>query len=193
MGETEHALKCMRKVALFFLGLSAIVCGCGTTDTTQEHISAPPTTAANRQDFPSHETYVGGQIFKIDRTRPLPNAFGGADIFGRKVFAGYTELRYQGLTDDGKLILRVTEVETHSTETTMSRSGYRNFQGNVDQQGNFSGTISGPPKGFTELLPPNTTQFVFDATKEKELSIAGMKVRFLEFTPQSLKYSLEKK
>jgi hypothetical protein len=122
----------------------------------------------------------------------LPNAFGGADIFGRKIYAGFTELRYLGLTDDGKIILRVTEVETHSTETTMSRSGMAHVQGNVNQYGSFNGTITQSPKGSTELLPSNTTQFVLDPSKEKELTVAGTKVTFLEFTPSSLKYSLEK-
>lgn len=140
----------------------------------------------------ARETYVGGQIFKIDRTRPLPNAFGGADIFGRKVYAGFSELRYHGLTEDGKIILRITEVGTHSTETTMSRSNIRYFNGHVDQQGNFSGTVTQPPKGSTELLPPDTTEFAIDANKESELTIVGMKVRFLEFTSHSLKYTLEK-
>lgn len=145
-----------------------------------------------RDASPVRQTYIGGQIFKIDRTRPLPNAFGGADLFGRKIYAGYTELRYQGLSDDGKIRLRVTEVETHSTETTMSRSRVQYFDGDVDQHGNISGTITRPPKGSTELLPPNTTDFAVDPKQEQEVTIAGMKVRFLEFTPEGLKYTLEK-
>jgi hypothetical protein len=62
----------------------------------------------------------------------------------------------------------------------------------VDQYGNVSGTVTRPPQGSTVLLPPNTTEFVFDPSKEQELTIAGMRVRFMEFKPKSLKYSLEK-
>ena len=45
-------------------------------------------------------THIGGQVFKIDRSTDLPNAFGKADIFGGKVNRGYTELRYQGTRDN---------------------------------------------------------------------------------------------
>ncbi len=135
---------------------------------------------------------MGGTIFKVDRMKPLPNLFGKPDIFGRKVYAGYTELRYQGMTDDGRILLRVTEADTHSTETTMSRSGQSSIDGHVDRWGNVSGTVTRPPQDSTVILPPNTTEFAFDPAKERDLTIAGMRVRFLEFKPQSLKYSLEK-
>jgi len=182
-------------------GLAVIASGCGTTETTQttqktpESLStrsargsAPSTPAAQTPGSPPLQTYIGGQIFKIDRTRPLLNAFGATDILGRRVYAGYTELRYQGLTADGKLVLRLTEVEAHSIETT---PGNRYSQGNVSPQANLNGTVTEPPKG-AELIPPKSTEFLFDAKKEKELTVGGMKVRFLEFTPQSVKYSLEK-
>lgn len=48
--------------------------------------------------------HIGGQIFKITRSSPLPNVFGRADIFGRTIDRGSVELRYQGLTPDGKLV-----------------------------------------------------------------------------------------
>jgi hypothetical protein len=125
----------------------------------------------------------------------LPNAFGRADIYGRKVFGGYTELRYQGVAGDGKILLRVTEVETHSTETAMSRSGQStgNYQGYVDRNGNVSGTVTvnHPPSGSTEILPPNTTQFAFDVAKDKVLKISGVRVSFLETTAQRARYRLE--
>lgn len=169
------------------LTLTCSVVGCSTTESTRETLSHPSAASEN-----ALETYIGGQIFKVERMKPLPNAFGKSDIFGRKVYAGYTELRYQGLTDDGKLMLQMTEVETHSTETTMSRSGQGYVQGTVNKQGDFNGTVTEPPKGSTELLPPNTTQFLIDPNKERELSIAGVKVRFLDYTRQTLRYSLEK-
>jgi hypothetical protein len=170
------------KLLLVLLLLGALA-GCGTIE-THEQVSQPTTKVL--------DTYIGGTILKVERTRPLPNAFGGADIFGRKVYAGYTELRYQGMTDDGRILLRVTEVETHSTETTMSRSGQSSFNGYADAYGNVHGAVTHSPQGSTEILPPNTTQFAFDATKEKDLTIAGVRVHFSEFTPQSLKYSLDK-
>lgn len=141
---------------------------------------------------PVRETYIGGSVFKEERKRPLPNALGKADIFGRKVYAGYTELRYQGLTSDGLIILQLTEVDTQSTETTMSRSRQSYIQANRDSSGAVHGTITHPAQGSTQVLPPNTTQFTFDPTKETELAIAGYRVRFLVFTQQKLKYSYAK-
>ena len=174
-----------KMVAKIFLISASVglLLGCRSTK-THEHVSRPTVKVL--------ETYIGGKIFKVDRTRPLPNAFGGADIFGRKIYAGYTELRYQGLTDDGRILLRLTEVETHSTETTMSRSGQSSFSGYSGGHGQVHGTITQPPPGSTEALPPNTTEFAIDPTKESELTIAGVRVHFLGFTPHSLKYSLDK-
>jgi hypothetical protein len=146
---------------LTIIALAAILAGCGTIKSYDQ--LAQPT----GKDL---ETYVGGTIFKVDRSRDLPNALGRADLFGGKVFAGHTELRYQGLTDDGRVVLRVTEIEAHSTESTMIRYGQST--------------------GNSGILPPNTTQFVFDTSKEKELVIAGVRVSFIEFTPQRLRYRL---
>lgn len=171
---------------LALAGSALLFAGCGTIQ-NHDQMAQPV-----GKDL---ETYVGGTIFKVNRSRDLPNAFGRADVFGGKVFAGYTELRYQGATDDGRILLRVTEVETHSTETTMSRYSQStgSYSGYSDRRGNVYGTVTvdDPPKGSTDILPPNTTQFVFDATKEKELTIAGVRVSFIEFTPQRLRYRLQ--
>jgi hypothetical protein len=151
------------KIRIFALAvLMVVLAGCGTIKNYEQ--LAQPT----GKDL---ATYIGGTIFKVNRSSDLPNQFGRADLFGGKVFAGYTELRYQGMTGDGSLILRVTEVAAHSTETTMSR---------YEQS---SGSLS--------VLPPNTTDVVFDATKEKELVVAGIRVLFIEFTPQTLRYRLQ--
>jgi hypothetical protein len=171
---------------LAIAGTAAMLVGCGTIKNHDQ--LAQPT----GKDL---ETYVGGSIFKVNRSRDLPNAFGRADLFGGKVFAGYTELRYQGITEDGRVILRITELETHSTETTMSRYGQSSgsFSGYSDPSGNVHGnvTVHNPPQGSTEILPPNTTQVAFDAVKEKDLLIAGVRVTFVEFTPLKLRYRLQ--
>lgn len=175
----------MRAHRILTLLLAAALAGCAT-------IKSQDTLAQSTgKDL---ETHVGGTIFKVKRSRDLPNAFGRADVFGGKVFAGYTELRYQGLADDGRIVLRVTEVETHSTETSMSRYGQStgSYQSSTDRRGNVSGslTVNNPPQGSTQILPPNTTQFVFDPAKEKELVISDIRVSFIEFTTQRVRYRL---
>jgi hypothetical protein len=166
--------------------LMVVLTGCGTIKNYEQ--LAQPT----GKDL---ATYIGGTIFKVNRSRDLPNQIGRADLFGGKVFAGYTELRYQGMTDDGRLILRITEVETQSTETTMSRYGQSsgNFSGYSSPGGGVYGnvTVYNAPQGSTQILPPNTTDVAFDATKEKELAVAGIRVLFVEFNQQMVRYRLQ--
>ncbi len=144
-------------------------------------------------------TYIGGSVFKLDRTSDLPNAFGKADVFGGKVNRGFTEVRYQGLTQNGKLVFRVTEIETQSNETTMSRCapGISSINMNTSYSpysSNTYGTLvyQPPPIGKTEILPPNTSEFVIDPSKTKELNISGVRVEILGFDEQSLRYRLTK-
>ena len=66
---------------------------------------------------------VGQAVFRIQKSRDLPNIYGKADIFGREVDTGYTELRYLGMTDESTLAFVFREREVYSNETTMSRAG----------------------------------------------------------------------
>ena len=113
------------RITLFILILS--LTGCGTIQ-IQERLSQNV-----GRDL---STYIGGQVFKIQRTSNLPNVFGKADIFGGKVNRGFTEVRYQGFSSDGQLVFRITEIETESTETTMSRYGRSTSTLNAQRIGN---------------------------------------------------------
>lgn len=169
------------------LALVITLAGCGAPIQTNERLG---------QDTGRElSTHVGGQVMKIQRTSDLPNAFGKADIFGGKVNGGYTELRYQGLATDGRVIFRVTEVETESNETTMSRYGGSTSTMNAKRVGNnVYGTVTtyDAPRGNTERLPPNTTQFAVDPNKTKDFTIAGVKVQIISATDTSLAYQLFK-
>lgn len=145
------------------------------------------------------ETHINGKIFKLKRTSDLPNAFGKADLWGGKVNRGYVELRYLGLADDGRLILRLTDVETESTETSMSRYGVgrSTYTGTYNPTGSGSGTVTGsgiyipPREGRTERLPPNTTEFLFD-TRLNPLVIGNIEITFLDASRYDVKYRLRK-
>ena len=67
--------------------------------------------------------YIGDEMVSVKKTRDLPNLFGGKDIFGRKVDAGYLSIRFLGVTKDGMIIVRRQDVDIQSDATTMSRSG----------------------------------------------------------------------
>ena len=161
--------------------------GCGATIQTYEQVGQD-----TGRELSAH---VGGQILKIQRTSDLPNAFGKADVFGGKVDRGYAELRYQGLAPDGRIVFRVMEVETESTDTTISRYGGSTSTLNAQRIGNSvygSVTSYDAPRGSTERLPPNTAQFAFDPNKTKECDVAGTKVQIITATEKSLTYQLAK-
>jgi hypothetical protein len=143
------------------------------------------------------DAYIGGQVFKITRTSPLPNLFGKADIFGRTVDRGSVELRYQGQTPDGKLVFRLVDVDTRSNETTMNRTPASVTSGQATAN-TFGGTTTARGTAFTirgqegrnEMLPPNTTEFALDPEKKRELRFGGVTVKLIEFDETALRYSL---
>jgi hypothetical protein len=142
------------------------------------------------------DSYIGGQVFKITRTSPLPNIFGKADLFGRTVDRGSVELRYQGQTPDGKLVFRLVDIDTRSNETTMNRtpasvtSGHATatFGGTTIARGTAY-TIRGQ-EGRNEMLPPNTTEFAVDPDKKRDLRFGSVTVKMIEFDETALRYSL---
>ncbi|HCH1635188.1 TPA: peptidase, partial [Vibrio parahaemolyticus] len=71
----------------------------------------------------SLQTSIGGSVFRLQKTKDLPNAFGGADIYGGKVNTGYSDLRFMGMSDNNEVVFRFTDVVVESNETTMSRYG----------------------------------------------------------------------
>jgi hypothetical protein len=70
----------------------------------------------------SLRTGVGGIIVHVDRERNLKNAFGAADVFGRKTYEGYSELRFMGF-QNGQAAIRRVDVAVQNDETTMNRTG----------------------------------------------------------------------
>lgn len=167
------------------LALVVALAGCGATLQTYDRLKQE----SDREIM----THVGGEVHKVKRTTDLPNAFGKADIFGGKVDRGFTELRFQGIEQDGRAVFRVTEIETQLTETSMSRYGGSTSKLDAQLIGtHMSGTVTtfNAPRGSTEMLTPNTTQFAIDLNKSKELTVAGLKVRVLAVTETSLTYVL---
>jgi len=180
----------MKSRSIAYLVVAFFIIGCAPIQTYERLHPSPG---------PGLSTYVGGAVFKMERTSDLPNVAGKADIFGGKVNRGFTELRYQGLTQDGKLVFRVTEIETQSNETAMSRYGRGVSSVNLNTSYSAYGSqtygtafYQPPPQGRTEILPPNTTEFIIDPSKTKELNIAGVRVEIRGFDAQSLRYSLNR-
>jgi hypothetical protein len=83
------------------------------------------------------------------------------------------------------LILEITEVSKHSSETVMDR--YKPFENrnaaiNVDVDNIIT-------MGNQEQTKPCIVRF--DTTKQKDIVISGVRVTFSEVQPYSVQYSLE--
>ena len=153
---------------------------------------------AQSADIPL-ETNIGGQIFKINRTSALPNIFGKADIFGRTVNRGFVELRFQGLTSDGKILLKLVDIDVKSNETTMNRNkvGIVNGQTttSINSNNNLATTTGTATtvvsqEGRNEMLPPNTTEFAVDLQKKREFKFGSVILSITDVDETSIKYSL---
>jgi hypothetical protein len=106
------AHRCLRFI--FTLAVTALgVAGCAQVEQRQQ--LAEPVGRVMR-------TPVGGTIATIVKDRDLPNAFGGADIYGRTVDAGFTRLIYRGRDADGSVLVEQINVDVQSNASTMTRA-----------------------------------------------------------------------
>lgn len=146
------------------------------------------------------ETHIGGQIFKVKRTAPLPNAFGKADWFGRTVDRGYMEVRFHSYAPENIVVLRLVDVDTRTNETTMNRTQIettttsgelRKIPGtNSAQISGSSTTVRSSGQGTNELLPPNTTEIRLDLSKRKSIKLGSVTLRVEEADEASIRYVL---
>jgi hypothetical protein len=171
----------MWRSVLVVAGVAVLLVGCGSL---QEYSKlAMPVDRTLR-------TGPGGVVFRIERSRDLPNIYGRADLWGRKVETGYQELRYDGLSDDGQAVFLFREQQILSNETTLTQmGGFATFSA---QGSSATATAIGPARAHTQVLPPQETQFKHDFTKRPTLEYAGVRVTILGLTPSELTYSLTK-
>lgn len=149
---------------------------------------------------------LGSELYRINKTRDLPNAFGKADVWGGKVNKGYSELRFMGLTDDGKIIFRLTDVDIESNESVFTRYGTSSSTINSNTTANasiYGNTAYGSantnttvshyekPKATITQLPPNTVEFIFNPA-DKNLPLEGITIEILEVKAYSISYVLHK-
>ncbi len=162
----------------FIILLSLLLSGCSQI---QHYNNVDVTTGATLT------TSIGGKVFGTTRTKDLPNAFGKADIYGGKVNTGYSELRFQGLTEDKKIIFRFMDVNIHSNENVFTRYGQDTATISGNSFGGLTVVNNSKPEAQISQLPPNTTEFLFPV-EQKQFSIGGYNVEVISATPYSLVY-----
>lgn len=91
------------------------ISGCGDASVRRTEIITSAPTGGSATAGP------GDTVLDIRVVRPLPNAFGKADVFGRTTDAGRVVVRYIG-SHDGMAVFTRQDLLIDSNETTMSRT-----------------------------------------------------------------------
>ena len=143
----------------------------------------------DRETGVQYSTTINDEIFRIHKSKDLPNAFGNADVFGGKTDAGTTELRFMGLTEEGKIIFRLTDVDILTNESTMSR--YGSSYSTVNATSPYTATVQTyhKPESTSRQLPPNAVEFLFDPADET-LVLKGLEIRVLSVSGYEITYFL---
>lgn len=133
-------------------------------------------------------------MVRVDRTECLPNVFGKCDIFGRKRVRGYSDIRYMGLTPDGRPVFRRRDVDVMNNETTMSRSSMSSSIINAQPYGNgalVTGVTAGPPKpAHVEALPPDTVEFAIDLKQTRTVTLNDQAIDIIEANSSQVRFNL---
>lgn len=117
---------------------------------------------------------VGDAVLEVVQQESLPNAFGGADIFGRTRPTGTVGLYYAGRSGNEAVFVR-RDVAIQSARTTMNSSP---VVINPSSTTNFSGTFGGYGYSGTSsttaapiFLPPNTPQDQITGVREMRVAV----------------------
>lgn len=178
--------------------LGPAVVGCAPVEHKQQLVEASGRVAT---------VPVGGALATIRKQKDLPNAFGNADIMGRKVDTGYVKLVYKGPGTDGGAMLQQIDVDVHSNASVYTRmpavysaSSTGSVVGDVVASGGMAtGTITGSssasamamaPHAETNIvMPPNVTTFT--VPKGKSLTLpTGQTIEFLDVQSHQVSYRI---
>jgi hypothetical protein len=152
---------------------------------------------------------VGDVILRVDRTRDLADDWGHADFFGGKTNEGYSEIRYQGMQEDGTLLFLRQDLDIHTNENTTTRAGGK-FVESVEQRRKWNGDAPLYPKDHARVMnevrqaqtwvpvAPATTIAVPGAPTEvrlppgapRMLTLDGHAIRIQDATPAAITYIL---
>lgn len=145
---------------------------------------------------------VGDIVLRVETSEPLPNIFGGADIFGRRRPTGSDILQFAGLRGDKVVFVR-TSVSVQSNATTMTESPryvplnqFSTFSGNVGSTqifgtGTTTGGVWAPPRGSQSTatqLP--AIEIEVDWQKDPMIVMSGKRLVVRSVTATTLSYSV---
>jgi len=145
---------------------------------------------------------VGDAVLTVENSESLPNAFGGADIFGRTKPTGTTTVYYAGFSG-GKANFVRRDVAINSSKTTMNSSPVVvNPSSQTSYSGNFGGlrySGSSSTNAYPIFLPPNTPRDRVAGVRDVNIAaaigepifVSGRTFTVIEAKPNSVTYSLK--
>lgn len=132
---------------------------------------------------------AGGVLVKVNKTKDLENAFGKADLFGRKTNVGHVVLKFAGKSKEGEIVLYREEVTVLTNESTMSRSGsHSTASGNANS---FNYSSYEAASDFHSIIPHDATIITLEVG-ENVFPFMGYDVTIIKATKNSLRYKLTK-
>lgn len=186
----------MRGIIISVLSLALAACATPEqSSSVQQPVEAPLTVG------------VGDVVLQISKASDLPNAFGGADIFGRTKDEGGVEVRFGGV-EDGQLVFLRRDIQRSSDETTITRSPFIAVPNTTYSTGSTTGVIGSTPYSAmgqsssttTTYLPtrrPNVDvtdtgwmQIPVDASPGAQLLVEGNVIEVLEVSGNVLTYKI---
>ncbi len=142
---------------------------------------------------------VGGTIATMNKQKDLPNVFGKADIYGRKVDIGFTKLVYEGPSAGGGVAVAQIDVDVLSNADVFTRmpamagsyssaSVYGN-QNYVSGSGSSNSWAYAPRGEQNIVLPPNARRFTIPKGRTLTLQ-TGQRIEFISVEPHQLTYRI---
>ena len=154
---------------LFFTTLTILLFSCANIEESSKVTTAGTTSSGNII------AGIGDIAYKVIKQEDMPNAFGRADVFGRKINTGTTSLIYLGVKENYAVFLR-RDVDISSSKTTMNSSPTVINPSNTSY---YSGQVGGTSYSGTStnysapiFLPPNTPNDQITGIREMEIKIA---------------------
>jgi hypothetical protein len=142
----------------------------------------------------SLEAPVGAQVFKAVRRETALNAFGKADMFGRADDRGYMEVSYRGLTREGKVVLRVVEVDPKAKTSAgpKAKTGTAApLPAGVAALTHDTAIALAGHTGKADTLPANTTEVALDLSQKHSFRFGSVVIAITGADNAKLKYSLQ--
>ncbi|MET3646297.1 hypothetical protein [Phyllobacterium ifriqiyense] len=182
----------MRYLSSMFLA-AVIVSGCTPVATRTELVTA----AKNQQ----RSAGPGDVVMEFKSTKPLPNAFGKADLFGRTTDAGRTTVRYLG-SSGNRAIFERQDISVETNATTMNQTplilptvSNTTLDGTIGNRA-VSGTATST--SYSVVGPRPASQYITSASpiqitlsSGQSIKLQGKTLTVLRVSPGSVEYRVD--